>query len=436
MPSLGADMELGTVDRWLVKPGDPVHRGEIVAVVATEKADIDAEIFEDGVIEEILVPEGERVPVGTVLATVRPAAGVDDLAPARLVPNERGPVPRRAPIAAEPAGDLAAHEPKGPSPVVRRLARHLGVDLRRVEGSGRGGAVTRADVERAPHPLPRGSAAERLRASPLARRRAEELGVDLGAVTGSGPGGVVVEADVRRPPTGAAEAPRGAAPAAGKQEAMRTAIARLMARSKREVPHYYLETHIDLSGALAWLTAENEVRSVADRLLPSALLLKAVALAAREIPEMNGFWSDGAFASSEAVHLGVAISLRGGGLIAPALHDADRMGLDELMACLRDLVTRTRTGRLRGSEMSDPTITVTNLGDRGVETVHGVIYVPQVALVGFGRVLERPWAEDGMLGVRPVVSTTLAADHRASDGHRGGLFLAAIDRLLQTPEVL
>ena len=161
-----------------------------------------------------------------------------------------------------------------------------------------------------------------------------------------------------------------------------------------------------------------------------------MARAAAETPAFNGFWVDGAFRPAGAVHLGVAISLRGGGLIAPALLDADHKTLDELMFGLRDLVARARTGRLRSSEMSDPTITVTNLGEQGVDLVHGVIYPPQVALVGFGAIRERPWAVDGMIGVRPVAYGTLAADHRASDGHDGGRFLTLIDRLLQGPAEL
>ena len=136
------------------------------------------------------------------------------------------------------------------------------------------------------------------------------------------------------------------------------------------------------------------------------------------------------------MHLGVAVALRGGGLVAPAIHDADRLSPDELMAALRDLVARARAGRLQRAEMSDPTITVTNLGDLGVESVFGVIYAPQVALVGFGRVVEQPWATDGLLGVRPVVTATLSADHRVSDGLRGGRFLARVDELLQEPEEL
>jgi pyruvate dehydrogenase E2 component (dihydrolipoamide acetyltransferase) len=217
---------------------------------------------------------------------------------------------------------------------------------------------------------------------------------------------------------------------------MREAIGALMARSKREIPHYYLELQIDMSGALEWLHETNLARAVNDRLLPSALLLSAVARAVVEMPEMNGFWIDGAFQPGAGVHLGVAISLRAGGLIAPALHDADQKSLGEIMAGVRDLVARARAGRLRSSEMSDPTITVTNLGERGVDLVHGVIYPPQVALVGFGAVRERPWAVDGMLGVRPVVTATLAADHRASDGHAGSRFLTLIERELKKPEEL
>jgi pyruvate dehydrogenase E2 component (dihydrolipoamide acetyltransferase) len=136
------------------------------------------------------------------------------------------------------------------------------------------------------------------------------------------------------------------------------------------------------------------------------------------------------------VHLGVAIALRQGGLVAPALHDAETLSLEDLQAGLRDLVLRARGGRLRSSEMSDATLTVTNLGDQGVDSVFGVIYPPQVALVGFGKLTERAWASGGMLAARPTVTTTLAADHRVSDGHRGALFVAAIGRLLQEPEKL
>jgi pyruvate dehydrogenase E2 component (dihydrolipoamide acetyltransferase) len=217
---------------------------------------------------------------------------------------------------------------------------------------------------------------------------------------------------------------------------MRQTIANLMARSKREIPHYYLQETVDAAAADAFVRRYNAQVDLSQRILPAVVLLKAAALAVRAVPEMNGFVVDGRFERSEHVHLGVAVSLRGGGLVAPAIHDADTLPLPELMARLKDLVARTRAGRLRGSEMSDPTITVTNLGDQGSELVHGVIYPPQVALVGFGRMVQRPWAVDGMLTVRPVVTVTLAADHRVSDGHRGGRYLAAVADLLQRPEEL
>ena len=209
-----------------------------------------------------------------------------------------------------------------------------------------------------------------------------------------------------------------------------------MARSKRDIPHYYLATQIDMCRALAWLAAENLKRSVTNRLLYSVLLLRAVALAVREVPEMNGYWIDGAFQPSPGVHVGVGISLRTGGLVAPAIHDVDKKDFDELMQNLLDLVKRARAGVMRSSEIADATITVTNLGEQGVQSVFGVIYPPQVALVGFGKVVEQPWASQGMIGVHPVINATLSADHRASDGHRGGLFLSAIDRLLQEPAKL
>jgi pyruvate dehydrogenase E2 component (dihydrolipoamide acetyltransferase) len=187
---------------------------------------------------------------------------------------------------------------------------------------------------------------------------------------------------------------------------------------------------------MAWLHDRNRELAVTERLVPAALLLKAAAVAAQRVPALNGFWTDDRFVPGSGVHLGVAISLRGGGLITPAIHHADDLDPGELMAKLRDLVNRARAGRLRSSELTDATITVTNLGDQGVESVTGVIYPPQVALAGFGKITERPWAVGGLLGIRPVVVTTLAADHRATDGYTGGRFLTAIAELLQRPEEL
>jgi pyruvate dehydrogenase E2 component (dihydrolipoamide acetyltransferase) len=184
------------------------------------------------------------------------------------------------------------------------------------------------------------------------------------------------------------------------------------------------------------MTATNAERSVTERLLIGVLLLKAVALAVREIPEFNGTYDAEGFHPATGIHVGSATAIRGGGLVAPAIRDTDRLAVDDLMTRLRDVTARARAGRLRSSELAGATITVSSLGERGVHSLFGVIHPPQVALIGFGRVTERPWVVDGAVVARPVISATLAADHRVSDGHRGGLLLAAIDRLLQKPEAL
>lgn len=381
MPALGADMEAGTLVEWLVKPGDEVKRGQVVAVVETQKGAIEVEIWESGTVERIVVEPGARIPVGELLALVRTAAE-----------------------AVQPAAPVVTPPPAAP----------------------------------AQQPAPAAPAPEVLRAriSPAARRRAEELGIDIAMVRPAEPGAVVSLADVER----AARAPK-AVPEHKPAEAdwrvqMRKAIAAAMSRSKREIPHYYLSTDIDVTRVMDWLAAENLKRSVAERLLPAVPFMKAVALALRGVPELNGVWRDGAFRPSQNVHLGMAIAMRGGGLVAPAIHDADRKSLDQLMADLRDLITRVRGGRLRSSEMADPTVTLTSLGEQGVEQVFGVIYPPQVAIIGIGKVTERPRVENGSVSARKAITATLAADHRVSDGHRGALFLAALGRLLAEPEKL
>ncbi len=397
MPSLGADMEFGTLVDWRVKPGDAVKRGDVVALVETEKGVIEVEIFETGVIDSLIVQPGQKVPVGATLALVRSDGKTAEVQP------PPAPVPT-APVKTKPAVE-EKHAPKGT--VVTAIE-----ELRRA------------------------------RVSPLARKRAQQLGVELSAVTGTGEAGSITASDVEKAAAikTAAEPPAPAAPTVAAKgldlQAMRRVIAAAMARSKREIPHYYLASTIDMSKCLNWLAAENAKRTVTRRLLYSALLIRAVALAAREVPEVNGFWIDGAFKPADGVHVGVAISLRQGGLINPAIHDVDKKSLDELMESMLDLVNRARSGHLRSSELSDGTITVTNLGEQGVASVFGVIYPSQVALVGFGKITERPFASGGLVGARPMIEATLSGDHRVSDGHRGGRFLLAVDRLLQAPEKL
>ncbi len=389
MPSLGSDMDAGTLVEWLVKPGQQVKHGDVIAVVETQKGAIEIEVFEDGTVDKFLVEPGTKVPVGTPLA---------------LIAGKGGTV-----AAPAPSGPAAAAKPtKTAKPAPKPSSK--------------------------PKPSPKPKVGEhRLRVSPAARRLAEQRGVDLAALTGTGPGGAISLADVEQATAGKAPPP---AAATDRLSEMRKAIAAAMSRSKREIPHYYLSETIDLDAAMRWLRAENEERPVQRRLLPAALLLRAVALALAKVPEFNGYWVDDAFQPGSGIHLGVAVALRGGGLIAPALHDVDKLGLDEVQAGLLDLVKRTRAGGLRGSEMTDATITVTSLGELGADAVFGVIYPPQVALIGFGRIEDRPWAVGDALAVRPLVTASLSADHRASDGQRGSKLLGEIASLLQTPEAL
>jgi pyruvate dehydrogenase E2 component (dihydrolipoamide acetyltransferase) len=357
-------------------------------VVETQKGAFEIEVFEDGVLSEIVAPVGTEAPVGAVLARIGTVgAAVQPAAPAPVPP------PSRPKTVAPPVP--SSRPPPAPTPV-----------------------------------------GERLRISPAAARRAAELGVDVRGLSGSGPQGAIGIADVeaaakKAPPSAPERSRRGFDPAA-----MRQAIAAAMTRSKREIPHYYLAQPIDMSRALEWLAAENARRDVENRLLLGALLLKATASALRTVPELNGFWVDGAPKLSTAIHVGWAISLRGGGLMAPAIHDADKLTLDQAMAALRDLVMRARTARIRGSEMMDPTTTVTSLGERGAESVYGVIYPPQLAIVGFGAPRGVAAVVDGQVKAQPTIHATLSGDHRASDGASGGRLLAAIEQHLQEPERL
>ncbi len=423
MPTLGASMSAGTLVAWHRQPGEHIARGEIIADVETEKGIIEVETFVGGVIERLLVSPGTKVPVGTPLAVI----------------DEQAHAPSNESVS-EPIGKAGPPRPILSTPSARQLARENGVDLASVEGTGKHGSVTRTDVERAleapppeapPPEAPAMQTSPRRRISPYARRRGRELGIDPSVLASEARGHVVHADDVQK------EAERKQQPAVkDKEAAMRHAIASAMALAKRDIPHYYLSTTIDIEPAMTWLASENDKRSVDERVVPGVLLLKAAALAMREVPELNAHWVGNRALLLERVHVGVAISLRQGGLVAPAIHDTDRLSVGALMVALKDLVGRARAGSFRSSELIDASVTVTSLGERGVETVYPIIYPPQVAMVGFGKIVERPWCVEGAVVPRRVVTATLAADHRASDGHRGGLYLSAIDRFLQSPEAL
>jgi len=272
-----------------------------------------------------------------------------------------------------------------------------------------------------------------LRASPLAKKIATEKGVNLSTIKGTGPEGAITREDVEKAMVEKASAKTISMPSAS--ENIRMAVAAAMSKSNREIPHYYLQTKADMSLALKWLADENKKRSVNDRLLPVVLFIKATAHALTEVPELNAWWDNG-LQLKKGIHIGFVVSLRTGGILVPAIRDADQKSPDDIMKTLSDMIPRARNLKLRSSELTDSTITITSLGEGAVETVYGVIYPPQVALVSFGGITEQPYAENRMIGIKPVVNIGLAADHRATDGNTGNLFLTALKNYLMHPEKL
>jgi len=396
LPSLGADMEHATLAQWLKNPGDPVQRGEAIAVVETDKGLIDIESFDAATVTELVVAPGARIAVGTVMARL----SAERAAAAPAYEGAAGRAPSQPPPASAGA----------PAPALKPPAP-----------SARAAPATAAPV--------------RARLSPAARRRAHELGLPPEALEQRAAGGILHVDDVERL-AAEAKAQASAATAPDARSAMRGLIGSAMARAKREIPHYYLGYALDFGAAREWLTHYNAALPVRERLIEGLLVVKAVALAAARIEGFNGYFRDGRFARSTAIHVGTAIAIRGGGLVAPALLDADRKDLKTLMQEFSDLVTRVRTGHMRSSEFMTATITVTSLGEDGVETIYPIINPPQVAIVGTGCVSERPWVHAGSMAARPVLNLTLAADHRVTDGRTGSRFLKTIAELLAAPETL
>lgn len=425
MPSLGADMTEGRVTEWLVSPGDEVERGQIIVVVETDKSDIEVEVFQPGVISQLLVEEGEKVPVGTPIALIDVAgAGVSEGPSEPKQPDrpKQAASPKLAVTA--PTGRAEGSEPSRPpmitSPVVRRLATDLHVDVAHVHATGPGGRVHRDDV------LAASRTSLRRRITPRARRLLEGTALELDAFAGID---VITGADVvrelsRRTPLRAEQPSRA--------DTMRQQIATLMARSWAEIPHYHVTKRLDLSSMIGELQARNNERSLQERVLPAAVLLCASARVAALTPACNGWWRDGHFEPASSVALGVILSVREGGIIAPTIGAANELTTTEMMQRLSELVQRVRHGRLRGGDLAEASITVSNLGDRGAESVLGVIHPPQVALVGFGCVHDDLWAVGGEPVVRPTVVASLSGDHRASDGLAGSLYLTQLQSMLDT----
>ena len=375
MPSLGADMEDGTLIEWKKKPGDVVKRGDIIAEVETQKGLIEIEVFDEGSIAELLIQEGTKVPVGTKMALIQPST-------------------------------IEAEKPIELHPIMEKISEPI--------------------IEEKTDTIS-------IKASPLAKKMAQENHIDLSKIIGTGPDGAItkedIDASIKQSET--AETEKISTPT----EAIRMAVAAAMSKSNREIPHYYLEKKIDMTKALAWLQEANKQRTVANRLLPVVLFIKAMAKSLKEVPDLNAVWENGLLQKTE-INIGFVVSLRNGGIIVPAIPQSDTKNADEIMTALNDLIPRARALKLRSSELSSSTITLTNLGDAGADTVFGIIYPPQVAIVGLGTITEQPFAENGMLGIRSLANVTLAGDHRATDGLTGSRFLSSLDKYLQNPEAL
>lgn len=404
LPALGADMDAGTIVEWNVAPGSPVKRGDVVAVVETDKGAIDVEIFEDGVVREIIVQPGTKVPVGTVLALLDTET---DAAASSATATATAPAPSPA-TAGKRGGEGSTPAPSA-----------VGA------GDGWGEATRTVSTEGKASTTP----GFRPKISPAARKRAQVLGVDVASLRGSGPGGAITVEDVER----ARPSPE---PSYTRVGGMRDAIAAAMSRSKREIPHYYLSTTADVTPTTEWVAQHNASVPVTERLLFAVLLVRSIALACGKMPGFSGFYRDGRYEESPAAHVGVAVALRSGGLVAPAILDTAGKSLATLMDDFRALVMRARAGRLRASELATPTIILTSLGEDSVDAVFPIIQPPQVAIVGAGMIVTRPWVVDGLVQPRQVITLSLGADHRVTDGRLGAQFLGRIADLLTHPAQL
>jgi len=399
MPQMGADMQEGTILRWLKREGDPVRRGEIIAEIETDKANVEIEAYESGVLRRILLPEGTTVPVGQVIAVI--AAPEDDIS--RYLPVRQAGERE----AAAAAAGVAAHKPAA---VPERPA---------------------AAAEAPP------AEAGRVRASPAARRLAGEMGVNLSRVQGTGPDGRILRRDIEAAKAPVAEAvPPAAVPAeaaaAPAMSRMRQAIARRMTQSKREAPHYYLTMDIDMTEAERLRRQLNEAAEGEVHISVNDVIVKAVARALRRHPIFNSWFVDGQAQQQQALNIGVAVALEEG-LIAPAILDCGQKSLADIARAGRDLAERARSGVLKAEEYSGATFTVSNLGMFKVETLIAIIPPPQTAILGVGAVRKVPAVQDGEIVVRERMKVALSADHRVTDGALGARFLAEIRNFLENP---
>jgi pyruvate dehydrogenase E2 component (dihydrolipoamide acetyltransferase) len=392
MPRLSDTMSEGTISRWLKGTGEPVHKGEPMAEVETDKVTVQLEAPADGVVLALLVPDGGTIEVGGVVAAVGPAG-------AAYVPPEPA-----APIAST-SGDALE-----PAPAELQESR---------TGPARNGG--------------------RPKATPLARRLAAERGIDLVDLgSGSGPDGRILRQDIER----ALEAATAGGPRVGNSSApsdeplelsqLQKAVARRMTAAKHDVPHYYVDTTVDVTRLLE-LRSEAKNATTATDAPVTAYLIRAASLALRAFPRVNASWLDGTVVIRGAVNVGIAVALDEDGLVVPVVKDADQKQLGEVAAVAASLIARARAGKLTHDDMSDGTFTISNLGGFGIDTFHAVINPPESAILAVGAIRRIPAVVGEQVVARDVMQLSLSADHRVFSGATAAVFLADIRRRLEQP---
>jgi pyruvate dehydrogenase E2 component (dihydrolipoamide acetyltransferase) len=451
MPALSPTMEEGTLAKWLVKPGDTVKSGDIMAEIETDKATMEFEAVDEGTIIAIAIPAGsEGVKVGTVIATLAEdgESGGEDASPA---PAPKAAVP--APAAA-PSGEAQAV-----SPIAKRLASEMGVDLATVTGTGPSGRIVKADIEAVAGGAPAAATAPvtvakaegaRVIASPLAKRIAADKGVDLSTIKGSGPNGRIVRADVEGAKSGAAPAPSAAAPAAPapavasnfatdipheavKLTQMRKVIARRLIESKQTVPHIYLTVDIQLDALLKLRSELNqalEARGV--KLSVNDLLIKALGAALEQVPACNVSYTPEALIQYHRADVSVAVSTPTG-LITPIIVDAANKSMSAISTEMKVLADKAKAGKLQPHEFQGGTASLSNMGMFGIKQFEAVINPPQGMIMAIGAGEARPYVVDGALAVATVMSATGSFDHRAIDGADGAQLMQAFKALVEMP---
>ena len=439
MPQMGYDMREGTVVRWHKQEGDPVARGDVLADIETDKATVEYEAFTAGVLRKIVAAEGVAIPVGDLIAVI---TAPDEPLPEDILPQGEqagespspgstalvAEEPSQQPSTATPARDEAVRA----SPIARRLGQERGIDLARVTGTGPGGRIVEQDVTGYQEVAPAAAAAAppsgEVRASPIARRLARERSIDLARVTGTGPGGRITEQDISE----YEEAAPGTA-AVGQRvdlSRMRQTIARVTSDSKREAPHFYITSELDMTKAMELRRDINDTVSAEQRVSVNDLIIKASAVAIERHPKFNAFFQGDHLQMNPSVNIGIAIALEAG-LIVPGINDCQTKTLLDIATASSDLISRANSGTLRNEEYSGTTFSISNLGMFDVDSFNAIIYPPHAAILAVGAVKEQPVARGGQVVVAQVMKATLSVDHRVADGAEAAQFLMEIKHLLE-----